>query len=359
VEKIIVEELEAWREIGVEGHFRAKRAWFSYHEQFAEPMATIVGAKPSEVVLMGSLTANLHFVLASFYRPTPDRWRIIADEPAFPSDRYALESQVRWHGLSPADAIRWVRPREGEDALRLEDLEEAVRSCGDSLALVCMQGASYLTGQVHDMAAIASLARSVGAYVGFDLAHAAGNVPLSLHDWGVDFAVWCTYKYLNCGPGSVGGVFVHERNFEQPRLAGWWGNDPASRFRMLESFEPQAGAAGWQLSNAPVLSMAPAVVSLPLFVEAGMDRLAAKARALTDFLLALLDRERYPVVTPLDARGGQLSLRAPSAKALQEALAELGIICDFREPDILRLAVAPLYNTYLDVWRLASALEAL
>ena len=364
--QIVNEELDAWAELGVEGHFEGRRPWYGYHEMFAEPLSHVVGALPHEVVAMGSLTANLHFLMVSFYRPTPQRFRIVLEANAFPSDRYAVAAQAALHGFDPQTAIVELGPREGESLLRTEDVERFLEREGDSVALVVPSGVNYYTGQAYDMARITNAAHDAGAMVGFDLAHAVGNLQLQLHDWGCDFAAWCGYKYLNSGPGGVAGAFVHERWAhapELPRLAGWWGNDPDVRFEMPAVFDPQRGAAGWQVSNAPVLAMAAHKASLDLFVDAGMPRLRAKSVALTEYLLSLIDdipTDRYRVLTPRDPahRGGQLSIQvADDAEGLFEALRAAGVICDFRKPDVIRLAVAPLYNSFEDVWRFAQVLR--
>lgn len=363
VEAALAEELEAWRDLAVAGHFRAPHPWYAYHEFLRDAAAGVVGALPGEVAMMNALTVNLHLMLVSFYRPQGRRCKILMEDPSFPSDRYALDSQIRYHGYAPEEALAVVRPRAGEATLRHEDLLAAID--GD-VALVFLSGVNYLTGQLLDMEAIAARAREAGCVVGFDLAHAAGNVPLALHDWGVDFAVWCSYKYLNSGPGAVGGCFVHARHAfapDLPRFAGWWGNDPATRFRMADRFVPQPGADGWQLSNAPVFNMAACRVSLGIFAEAGMARLRARSIALTGWLQEALDAIEHPpfeVITPRDAgaRGCQLSLRfaeAEVARSTAAALEAAGVVCDFREPDILRAAPVPLYNSYVDAWRFANA----
>jgi kynureninase len=315
---------------------------------------------------MNSLTANLHLMMISFYRPDGRRRRIAIEADAFPSDRYAVESQIRLHGLDPADTLVELRPREGEASLRTADMEAAIERLGDSLALILLGGVQYLTGQWFDLGRIARAGREAGAVVGFDLAHAIGNVPLSLHAWDADFAVWCSYKYLNGGPGAPGGCFVHRRHAgsaELPRLAGWWGNDPAVRFRMERDFAPQPGAAGWQVSNPPILAMAALKASLDLFHEVGMPALRAKSERLTAYLLDLLatdSRGLAEVVTPADPsrRGCQLSLRITTgARELTRELARRGIVCDAREPDILRAAPVPLYNRYHEVWEFARTLR--
>ena len=365
---VVNEELDDWEAIGVEGHFHSRRPWFSYHEQFRDSGARLVGARPGEVVMMNGLTVNLHLMLATFYRPTAERHAILIEEHAFPSDHYAAASQIRHHGLSPDTSLIVARARTGEPALRTEDLEALIERHGRSLAVVLLPGVQYLTGQVLDLARLTAAAHRHGAVLGSDLAHAVGNLPLRLHEWDIDFAVWCSYKYLNSGPGAVAGCFVHERHGSDlalPRLAGWWGNDPATRFGMQERFVPRAGADGWQISNPPILALAPLVASLAIFEEAGMEALRARSVRMTSYLLALLDRlppERIEVLTPRrpDERGCQISLRVRGgrARALLEALHREGAVLDFREPDVLRLSTVPLYNTFHEIWRFARVLEA-
>lgn len=365
VETAVNQELRDWADLGVEGHFEAKHPWFSYHERFRELAAAPMGAEPGEVVMMNSLTVNLHLMMVSFYRPTPYRYKIVIEHQPFPSDQYAVDSQIRFHGLDPQQALITLTPRTGEAVIRTEDIEALLREQGPSIALVMLGGVNYHTGQAFDMGRITAAAQAQGCLVGFDLAHAAGNLPLRLHEWGVDFAVWCTYKYLNAGPGGVGGCFVHRRhgaNPQLPRLAGWWGNDPSLRFSMPRHFVPQAGAEGWQLSNAPILSMAPLKVSLDLFKEAGMESLRKKSEGLTGYLLFLLDqwlpKDAFTILTPraAEARGCQLSIRTEQANALCRTLKTKGVICDFRAPDIIRVAPVPFYNTFEEVWRFATLL---
>lgn len=355
----IEQELEDWAKLGVEGHFDGRDPWYSYHEQFSGALADVVGAQPEEIVVMNSLTTNLHLMMVSFYRPTSARYKILIEGGAFPSDHYAVDSQADFHGFDPKDAVVKLRPREGEETLRDADVLEAIEELGDELALVMLGGVNYYTGQLFDLEAITQAGHQAGATVGFDLAHAAGNVPMKLHDWDVDFAVWCSYKYLNAGPGAAGGCFVHERFAEDPdlpRFAGWWGNDPETRFEMTDEFVPQRGAGGWQLSNAPVFAMAPLKASAKLFNEAGMAALRRKSLGLTDYLLYLIDQMpagSFEVITPRDPhrRGSQISLKATrNGKALFDALQSGGVICDYREPDVIRLAPVPLYNSYEDVW---------
>jgi kynureninase len=359
-------ELEDWAKLGVEGHFHGRNPWYSYHEIFSEPVAEIVGAKPHEVVVMNGLTTNLHLLMVSFYRPTPQRYKILIEKSAFPSDQYAVASQAKFHGWDPADAIVEFEPREGEETLRTEDIEAWLAENGDDVALVMFGGVNYYTGQAFELKRIAAAAHKAGAMVGFDCAHAAGNVRLQLHDSGADFACWCSYKYLNSGPGSVAGAFVHERHAfdpELPRFAGWWGNDPETRFEMKPEFVPQRGAGGWQLSNAPVFAMAPHKASVEIFAEAGMDRLRAKSVALTTYALDLIDTiptERFRVITPRDPahRGCQLSIQVMrEGRELFAALQAAGIVCDFREPDVIRIAGAPLYNSFEDIYRFCEILR--
>ncbi len=362
---MVMQELDDWQRLGVEGHFKARTPWMPYHETLTAQTARLVGAKPPEVVVMNSLTVNLHLMLVSFYRPTRERYRVLIEAHAFPSDRYAVASQVRYHGFDPADAIVEAAPRPGETTLRTEDLEALLDREGASIALVMMGGVNYYTGQAFDMARITRAAHEKGCLAGFDLAHAAGNLVLALHDWDVDFAVWCTYKYLNAGPGSLAGCFVHERHGRDtslPRFAGWWGHNKETRFRMPDTFDPIPGAEGWQLSNPPILPMAALRASLALFDEAGMPALRAKSERLTGYLAYLLEPfsgDAIDVLTPSDPaqRGAQLSLRLPRhGRAVFEKLLADGIICDWREPDALRVAPVPLYNTYADVYHFACAL---
>jgi kynureninase len=361
----VAQELRDWAEFGVEGHFRAKHPWFSYHEMFREPAARIVGGNPGEAVVMNTLTTNLHLMMVSFYRPTPTRYKILVEASAFPSDQYAVASQVHFHGHDPHDAIVTLRPREGEDTIHTEDIEQYLAAHGEEIALVMLGGVNFYTGQAFDIARITAAAHAAGCVAGFDLAHAAGNMLMHLHDWDVDFAVWCSYKYLNSGPGGVSGCFVHERHAfapELPRFAGWWGNDPDSRFDMQSEFTPQRGAAGWQLSNAQILPMAVHKVALDLFMAAGMENLRKKSEQLTGYLEFLLDRipgDRYRIITPRDPaqRGCQLSIRTEQkARAFAELLLLHGVAVDHRPPDVIRVAPVPMYNTFQDVWRFADIL---
>ena len=356
--------LEDWASYGVDAHFKGPTPWFSYHEMFRATGARLVGAKPGEVVMMNSLTVNLHLMMTTFYRPEGRRTKILIEDSTFPSDRYAVASQAQVHGLDPATAVMVARPREGEHLIRIEDIEGMLEEHGAEIALVMLSGINYYTGQWFDIERITAAARRQGCRVGFDLAHGAGNVPHALHDWDVDFAVWCSYKYLNAGPGAVGGCFVHERHArdpELPRLAGWWGTDPSTRFEMHRSIEfvPQDGAEGWQVSNPPILAMAPLEASLRIFDDVGMEAVRAKSVALTAYLEQLLDgvgTDRFEILTPRnrEERGSQLSIRVrDDARVLFEKLSRRGIVVDFRQPDVVRVALVPLYNTYLDAWKFA------
>lgn len=357
------EELKEWEQLAVKGHFAAKRPWMPYHEFLTEKTAELVGALPSEVVNMNSLTVNLHLMMVSFYRPTPERYKILIESPAFPSDHYAAESQIRFHGFEPADALLTIAPHTGETIIRSEDLHELIEREGESIALILLPGVQYYSGQVFDMRTITELGHSKGCVVGFDLAHATGNISLQLHDWDVDFAAWCNYKYMNSGPGAVAGCFVHERHHQEnlPRFAGWWGHDKSTRFKMGPEFHPIQSAEGWQLSNPPILALAPILASLEIFHEAGMERLRAKSEKLTGYLHYLV-RENLgasmEIITPDNPaeRGCQLSLRMKDGRAddgrrVFKALEENGVTCDWREPDVIRLAPVPLYNSFMDVYR--------
>jgi kynureninase len=354
------QELRDWAQLGVEGHFHAKNPWMPYHRLLTRQTAELVGAEPAEVVVMNSLTVNLHLMMASFYRPTRDRHKIVVECGAFPSDQYAVSSQIRFHHFAPALSLLELRPREGESCLRDDDIESLIEREGDSIALILLGGVNYATGQAFDMEGITKAGQRKGCVVGFDLAHAVGNVKLRLHDWGPDFAVWCSYKYLNGGPGCVAGCFVHERHaraWELPRFAGWWGHNEESRFEMGPDFHPMMGAEGWQLSNPPILALAPLRASMEIFSEAGMERLRTKSMSLTgymEFLLGQHASSKFSVVTPReqDRRGAQLSIRLTSAgRELCDRLAALGVIGDWREPDTFRVAAVPLYNSYQDVYR--------
>ena len=351
-------ELEDWAKLGVEGHFHAQNPWVPYHEMLAAPTARLVGALPEEVVVMNSLTVNLHLMLVSFYRPKGARNKIVVESNAFPSDQYAVQSQIRYHGYDPASSLVEIAPRPRETTIRTEDIEKLLAAEGERIALLMLGGVNYYSGQAFECARITEAAHAKGCAVGFDMAHAAGNIPVKLHDWNPDFAVWCNYKYLNGGPGCIAGCFVHERharNPDLPRFAGWWGNDKDARFRMEPQFQPIAGAEGWQLSNPSILSMAALCASMDIFDEVGMERLRAKSERLTTYLEFLLEQkpqEGFSIITPRDPaqRGAQLSLRVTkNGRAVCESLAHHGIICDWREPDIMRVAPVPLYNSFLDV----------
>ena len=361
----VQEVLDDWAGRGVEGHVQGESPWLPYHHFLTAPTARLVGAQPDEVVVMNTLTVNLHLLMVSFYRPTPRRHRILYEGSAFPSDRYAFASQVRFHGFDPAEALAPLSPREGEDLLRPEDLLEAIGRQGERLALVLLGDVNYLTGQAFDVAAITRAGHAVGATVGFDLAHGAGNLVLQLHEDGPDFAVWCSYKYLNGGPGALGGAFVHARHREGrglPRFEGWWGHDEASRFEMGPRFQPMVGAEGWQLSNPPILSMAALRASMDLFDAVGMTALHRKSERLTGLMDQMVrGMPGVEVITPADPaqRGAQLSLRiGQDARGLVNRLAAAGVICDDREPDIVRAAPAPFYTRFVDVVRFAEVLRS-
>ena len=356
------QELEDWKNYGVEGHFHGKNPWFHYHKFLTEKAAKVVGALPHEVVVMNNLTVNLHLMMVSFYRPTATRYKIIMEAGAFPSDQYAMESQVRFHGYNPEDAIIEIAPREGEYHLRTEDIIDTINKNAGETALIMFSGVQYYSGQAFNMEAITAAGHQHGITVGFDLAHAAGNLLLKLHDWNVDFAVWCGYKYLNSGPGGVSGVFVNERfaNIpELPRFAGWWGHKESERFLMKKGYIPEYGAAGWQLSNAPVLTMAVHNASLSIFEETGMEALTTKSKTLTAYLQYVLEQsgKGLKIITP-EQRGCQLSiLTDANGKALFEHLQNHSIIADWREPNVIRMAPTPLYNSFEDVWRVGEVLK--
>jgi kynureninase len=364
----LIDELDAWAGLGVEAHFHGKHPWMPYHAEVREHLAEVVGARPGEVVAMNSLTVNLHLMMVSFYRPTSGRPAILIEKNAFPSDRYAVESQVRYHGHDPATALIELEGDEPNGTISAAALERALDQHGSRIALVMLSGVQYLTGQVFDLKRVADLARRKGCIVGFDLAHAVGNVPVTLHDSGADFAVWCSYKYLNSGPGAVAGCFVHERHAAAilPRFAGWWGHDQATRFRMGPDFTPTPGADGWQLSNPPILALAPLRVSLQIFHRAGIDRLREKSVALTGYFEHLIQKQLFGVleiVTPREPerRGCQLSLRVQgprdAGRSLFAHLTENGIVVDWREPDVIRAAPTPLYNRYIDCLRFVQAVR--
>lgn len=389
----IEQELDDWARLAVEGHLHAKHPWLPYHEFLTEQMARVVGAKPVETVVMNSLTVNLHLMMVSFFRPEGKRRKIVIEKGAFPSDHYAIESQLRWHEVSNSEVrssnFSWsalpqvdswqpmpakagtpnlveLTPREGESTLRTADIIETIERNADEIALVLLGGVNYYTGQAFDMKAITEAGHKAGAVVGFDLAHAAGNLEMQLHDWDVDFAVWCSYKYLNAGPGGVAGAFIHERHatsFDLPRFAGWWGHDKETRFLMGPEFKPMAGAEGWQISNPPIFQMAALRASLEIFDEAGMSNLRKKSESLTgylEYLLGQIEDERISVITPGDPvqRGCQLSIRVKNSdKSLFEAITVRGVEADWREPDVIRVAPVPLYNSFEDIYRFAEILK--
>lgn len=367
--EVVTEELDSWAALGIEAQFSGRRPWVEYAGQVTAGFAALAGAQAHEVVAMNALTVNLHLLLASFYRPRGERRRVLIEAGAFPSDRHAVAAQIAWHGLDPGECLFELAPRGGEDLLREEDIEAAIGRAGDTLALVLWPGVQYLTGQAFDIARLTGAARRAGAAIGFDLAHAIGNVPLAMHDSGADFAVWCSYKYLNAGPGAIGGAFVHERHArraDMPRLSGWWGVDPDTRFRMAHGFECAPGAAGWQVSNPPILSTAPLLASLQLFGEARLPLLRQQSIVLTRALESEIDRlptGEVTLVSPREAsaRGAQLSLRVRGARdrgrRVHAALGARGIVGDWREPDILRIAPVPLYNTLAEVRRCGQALR--
>jgi kynureninase len=365
---IVEEELGNWAKLGVDAHHATGTPWYTYQEALRDPTARLVGAKPLEVICMNSLTVNLHLMMATFYRPTKSRFKILMEEPAFPSDTYAIKTQIAHHGLNPREALVLARPRNGEFAIQTEDIVDLIEKHANQLAIVMFAGVNFFTGQLFDIERITAAAQAGGIVVGFDLAHAVGNAPLKLHDWNVDFAVWCSYKYLNAGPGAVAGAFLHERhatNTKLPRFAGWFGNDPNTRFRLhLEpEFVPVPSADGWQISNPPIFSMAPLRASLAVFDDAGgMEPLRAKSIRLTgylEFLLTEIGSKKFTVITPRnpDERGCQLSILAHQhPKELLKELETAGVKCDFREPNVIRVAPTPLYNTFHEAWRFARIL---
>nr|MBS0036575.1 kynureninase [Saprospiraceae bacterium] len=359
-------EMEKWAEMGVEGHVKGKYPWMPYHEFLTEKMSAIVGGEKDEVVVMNSLSVNLHLLMVSFYRPTPKKYKILIEYNPFPSDRYAVESQAKFHGIDPADAILELKPEKGTSNVSKEHIERVFEEHGHEIAMTLIGGVNYYSGQYYDIPFLTQLAHRHGAVAGFDLAHGAGNVPLQLHDWGVDFAAWCSYKYLNSGPGAVSGVFVHQRhknNFDLPRFAGWWGHDKESRFEMGPEFIPIPGAEGWQLSNPPILPMACMQASLEIFDRAGMKSLRQKSEKLTALCEKLINDfsgERIELITPTnpDERGSQLSIRViHSNKKLFNSISQMGVVADWREPDVIRIAPAPLYNTFEEVYRFCEILK--
>jgi len=363
------EVMNDWANLAVEGHFYAEKPWWDYHERFANPLSQLVGALPSEVTVMNTLTVNLHLLMVSFYRPTATRYKIICEEKAFPSDQYLFQSQVNFHGYATEDAIVEVKRREGEHNIRLEDVLAKIDEVGDELALVLIGGVNYYTGQVFDMKTITQAGHRVGAYVGWDLAHAAGNIELHLHDWQVDFAAWCSYKYMNSGPGNASGCFIHEKhhtNSELPRFAGWWGHNKERRFKMEQKFDPIQGADGWQISNLSVLSLAPYLASVELFAEIGMEALIQKRNQITsylEFVLRQIDQEvngNFEIITPSNPseRGCQLSVFLHGeGRSLFDYLMKNGVIIDWREPNVIRLAPVPMYTSFEDIYRFGQILK--
>ena len=358
--------LDDWRYLGVKGHFEGAHPFTTYHEILGQQMAKIVGGTKEEVVAMNSLTVNLHLMMVSFYRPAQERYKILIEKNAFPSDQYAVKSQLEFHGYDPKDALIELEPRPGEDILRTEDILDLIEKQGKEIALIMIGGLNYYTGQAYDMEKITKKGHAMGCMVGFDLAHGAGNLSLSLHDWDVDFAVWCTYKYMNSGPGGIAGCFVHQRHHKRKdlmRFAGWWGHDKETRFLMDDTFVPIEGAEGWQMSNETVLSMAALKASLEIFEEVGMKAIVKKSRLLTrylEFLIEELKSDRIQIITPkeIDARGAQLSIRVVNSdKSLFKAISEKGVIADWREPDVIRIAPAPLYNSFMDVYNFVQILR--
>ena len=356
----VLNELEDWANFGVEGHFHAKQPWYSCHEMFPSLLAPIVGALPQEIVVMNQLTVNLHLLMATFYQPTAQRYKIICEAKAFPSDQYAFESQVKLKGFNPADAIIEVAPKNSEFVIATEDIINTINQHKDSIALVIFSGVNYYNGQVFDMAAITTVAHAAGAYCGFDLAHAVGNIALQLHHWQADFACWCSYKYLNSGPGGVAGAFIHQKhitNTHLPRLAGWWGYDKATRFKMDKGFNAIPTAEGWQLSNAPILSMAAHKASLDIFAEAGIENIIAKGQLLSDYLCYIIQQinntlgeQCIEIITPTSSKGCQVSMLIKhKPKEIFDALKAHGILADWREPNVIRVAPVALYNSFSDV----------
>ena len=362
----LLQELEDWKTLGVEGHLHAKHPWMPYHEFLTENMANLVGAKAIEVVVMNSLTVNLHLLMATFYRPTPRRRKVLIEYSPFPSDIYAIKSQVIFHGGDPDHDIIQMKPAKGSDIVSMKEYKRLLEEHGEQIALILIGGVNYYTGQLYPLKEMTKLAQEEGIVIGFDLAHAVGNVPLKLHEVGCDFAVWCSYKYLNSGPGSLGGCYINERHayhFNLPRFAGWWGQDKATRFQMGPDFNPIPGAEGWQLSNPPILSMAAIRASLEIFIEAGMEKLHSKSIKLTgylEYLIKQIPSEEIELITPADSnqRGCQLSIRVKNAdKKLFDEITSKGVIADWREPDVIRVAPVPLYNTYQDVYRFVTILS--
>jgi len=372
VKDYIQQELDDWARLGVEGHFHAHNPWVSYHEIFPQKLSKIIGALPQEIVVMNQLTVNLHLLMISFYRPANGRYKIICEAKAFPSDQYAFETQVKYHGYDPHDAIIEVAPRDGEYTLRTEDIIKTIKRHSDETALVLFGGINYYTGQYYDLEAITKAAHEAGTYAGFDLAHAVGNVKMQLHDWNIDFACWCSYKYLNSGPGGVAGVYIHERhatNTVLPRFAGWWGYTKETRFKMEKGFNAIPTAEGWQLSNAPVLPMAAHKASLDIFNEAGIDNLHEKRKKLTKFAHFILNninrrlhKKVVEIITPSNEneRGCQVSMcMLQNGRQIFNALTQKGVFVDWREPNVIRIAPVPLYNTFEDIWRFGNCIETI
>ena len=366
--KYIEQELHDWANFGVEGHFEAKNPWLSYHELLTDTMAKVVGAKPIEVVVMNTLTTNLHLLMVSFYQPSKTKYKIIIESDAFPSDRYAVQSQLSFHGFDPEEALIEWKPKEGKELLELEDLKSILDSQGDDVALLLIGGVNYYTGQYLDIKKIAELGHAKKCMVGIDLAHGAGNIQPNLHDSSIDFAAWCTYKYLNSGPGSLSGLFVHEKHAQRkdlPRFAGWWNHNKETRFNMRQPFDVMEGAEGWQLSNPPILSMAAVKASLDIFEKVGMDALVKKSKKLTGFFEYLVNEiasDTIKIITPTNPneRGCQLSLQVKNAdKNLHKKLTENNIITDWREPDVIRCAPVPMYTSFEDVYHMVTILESL
>ncbi|MEM0542878.1 kynureninase [Flavobacterium sp. j3] len=370
IAKTYVDEvMNDWANLAVEGHFYAEKPWWDYHERFAEPLSKIVGAKPAEITVMNTLTVNLHLLMVSFYRPTKTRYKIICEEKAFPSDQYMFQSQVEHHGYDSKDTIIEIKRRDGEHNIRLEDILSKIEEIGDELALVLFGGVNYYTGQVFDMKTITEAGHKVGAIVGFDLAHAAGNIELHLHDWNIDFAAWCSYKYMNSGPGNASGCFIHEKhhNSNLPRFAGWWGNIKENRFKMEQKFNPIIGADGWQISNLPILSLAPYLASVEMFAKVGMPKLIKKRNQITaylEFILHEIDNEiegtEFEIITPgnQDERACQLSVFLHGqGRSLFDYLIKNGVITDWREPNVIRLAPVPFYTSYEDMYNFGQILK--
>lgn len=365
-ESYVLQELEDWRKYGVEGHMQARKPWLPYHEFLTQSMANLVGAKSHEVIVMNTLSVNLHLMMVSFYKPTTSKYKILIEKDAFPSDRYAVASQIRFHGYDPLDALIELKPRQNEYCLRSEDIESTIKNHKDEIALILIGNTNYYTGQFFDMKSLVKWGHDAGGMIGFDCAHGAGNVPLDLHENDADFAVWCSYKYLNSGPGSLGGVFINEKHLKNKnidRFEGWWGHNKSTRFGMRDEFDPIPTAEAWQLSNPPILSMAAIRASLEVFERAGIHNLRKKSIKLTGFLEEMindLDYENIEIITPVnpDERGSQLSIRIKNAdKSLHEKLLNEGIITDWREPDVIRVTPAPLYNSFHDVYLFVQSLK--